>query len=231
MHINLATWRRWTAQPFLRASRYDLKWRNYANCTADFSRKARQAPRALLNHIEGARCLGLKKELCWRLRAYDLVLGGGTRSTAAAAAAAAAGGGGGGGGLATEYFPQCWDLRCPADFYCFVANFTASAAFAVLAAEPHHDSVSTAENAVEATGAGTDSWATPPPTPPPRPDGAGPCHDAVRRLRRACEGIARPAHMVTVDPELICQVLAFGTRYVVGSSQPMVASKQAQVDA
>jgi len=117
VHANLAERRGWTAQPFLRASQYNLKWRNYSNCERDFTRKSKAS---LLNHIQGSRCLGLKRELCWRLRAADLAFPVGKSSSNRPYA------------MGSNYLPQCWDLARPVDFFLFIANFVVSASYAAV---------------------------------------------------------------------------------------------------
>lgn len=108
----------------------DLKWRNYRECSRDFRLKAKvSSTRTLsshgskkdliqfyfLNHISGARCMSLKNEFCWRVRAADL------QTTQGAVCC-----------QSFKYYPQCWDLGDPLDTYSFCVNFTIVAVLAAM---------------------------------------------------------------------------------------------------
>ena len=180
VYHNLSNQRGWTPIPFLRASRgFQLKWRNYANCADNFASKPQQL---LLNHIQGTRCLGLKRELCWRLRAVDVAISGdpALRSTMIGSERSHV--------VQNQYYPQCWDLQDPVDLFCFIANFTICTAHAALDALP-----SAGESA-------TNSPASP-----------GPCYAAVSRLQQACIPFREPSDVLALAPSVLLSVLSFGT--------------------
>lgn len=194
VHHNLSKQRGWTPIPFLRASRgFQLKWRNYANCAENFASKTKTPQKLLLNHIEGSRCLGLKRELCWRLRAVDVAVRGdpalrstmiGSRGGVSSGQAAAA--------VQNQYYPQCWDLQDAVDVFCFVANFTICTAHAAL------------DTVVLRRSLGGGSAATGHAQP-------GPCYAAVSRLQQACARFREPSDALALAPDVLLSVLAFGT--------------------
>ena len=177
---NLGKRKGWSQIPFLRSNRYDLKWRNYANCQKDFAGKPKHA---MLNHIEGSRCMGIKSEICWRLRAADLASASSEHPDAWNS------------NSCLQFYPQCWDLSQPSDLCCFVGNFTLTAIHAVIKGTSN-----VVAGPTEDVAQSVDLL---------HPSGV---FHSIRKLVAACRSLKRPMDVLSLDPELLVDVLRWGTR-------------------